>query len=277
MISKAELSKKAKEWNIRFDIVEKDFCIGWLLKGVAEEPRFKKYLIFKGGTALRKCYFQDHRFSEDLDFTALNELARENLDSTFSNICKRVSDESGCEFQLLSFEQSREVPEEEAYEARISFRGPTQPQNVKPVIKVDLTFYEQVVLPPLSKTIIHPYSDAFQTKVLVYSLEEILAEKLRAILQQKGRIPRPRDFYDVWALLKIHYERMELKEIRETFLKKCRFKNVSFRSNEDFFDAVLLQKNKSAWESSIGRQVHALVSFDQVIQELKIKLQEALG
>lgn len=277
MISKAELSKKSKEWNIRFDIVEKDFCIGWLLKGIAEEPRFKKHLIFKGGTALRKCYFQDHRFSEDLDFTALNELAREKLDSIFSNVCKRTSDESGCEFQLLSFERSREIPGEEAYEARISFRGPTQPQNVKPVIKIDLTFYEQVVLPPLSKTVIHPYSDAFQTKVLVYSLEEILAEKLRAILQQRKRVPRPRDFYDVWTLVKIHADEMTLREVRETFLKKCRFKNVTFHSSEDFFDARLLQKNKSAWESSIGKQVHALVSFDQVIEELRIKLQEVLG
>lgn len=277
MISKAELSKKSKEWNIRFDIIEKDFCIGWLLKGIAEEPPFKKHLIFKGGTALRKCYFQDHRFSEDLDFTALNELTREKMDSAFSNICHRISEESGCEFQLLNFEQSREVPEEEAYEARISFRGPTQPQNVKPVIKVDLTFYEQVVLPPLSKLIIHPYSDAFQTKVLVYSLEEILAEKLRAILQQKDRVPRPRDFYDVWILLKIHSDKMELKKMRATFLTKCRFKNVSFQSSEDFFDNTLLRKNRGAWESSIGRQVQALVSFDQVVQDLRIKFQEMLG
>ena len=204
MISKAELSKKSKEWNIRFDIVEKDFCIGWLLKGIAEEPRFKRHLIFKGGTALRKCYFQDHRFSEDLDFTALNELAREKLDSTFSHICKRASDESGCEFQLLNFEQSREVPEEEAYEARISFRGPTQPQNIRPVIKVDLSFYEQAVLPPVSKTIIHPYV-------------------------------------------------------------------------EDFFDTELLRKNRGAWASSIARQVHTLVDFDQIIQELRIELERFSG
>lgn len=277
MISKAELSRKSKEWNVRFDIVEKDFCIGWLLKGVAEEPLFKKYLIFKGGTALKKCYFREHRFSEDLDFTALNELSREKLDSTFSDLCKRVSNESGCEFQLISLKQSREIPEEEAYEARVSFRGPSAPQNIKPVIKIDLTFYEQIVLPPLSKTIIHPYSDVFRASVLVYPLEEIVAEKLRAILQQKNRVPRPRDFYDVWRLAKVYRGKMRRSEIKEIFLAKCRFKNVLFRSCEDFFDAALLQKNRKAWESSIGKQVHELIGFDQMIQELKIEVQEVLN
>lgn len=272
MISKAEITKKSKEWGIRFDIVEKDYCIGWLLKGIAQEPFFKKHLLFKGGTSLRKCYFSDYRFSEDIDFTGFEIQKKENLAFSFEQACRRISDESGCEFTLNGCEEIRTIPNEEAFEAKVSFRGPTQPQVIKPIIKVDVSFYEKIHLPAKTKEIIHPYSDNFYTKVLVYSLEEILAEKLRSILQQKGRVPRPRDYYDAWMLLRLDATEMNLKKVPEAFIKKCQFKNVPFNSVEDFFDPNLLQKNKSAWVASLARQVNALVDFAQLIEELQEKL-----
>ncbi len=272
MISKAEIAKKVREWGIRFDIAEKDFCIGWLLKGIADEVSFKKHFVFKGGTALKKCYFPEHRFSEDLDFTVIEGFDWNLMRSQFERVCSRVSDESGCEFQLLGLDQRREIPKEEAFEVKICFRGPSQPQNLKPIIKVDLTFYERVVLPPQTRPIFHPYSDGFQADVLCYCLEEILAEKLRAILQQRSRVPRPRDFYDVRILLRAHSDKLSLAQIREVFLEKCEFKKVPFHSIEDLFDPDLLQRNEGAWKSSIGKQVRELESFAEVIQELRISL-----
>lgn len=53
------------------DVVEKDYAIGYVLAGVCAVPSVRDRLVFKGGTALRKLYFADYRFSEDLDFTAL--------------------------------------------------------------------------------------------------------------------------------------------------------------------------------------------------------------
>ncbi len=53
------------------DVVEKDYAIGHMLAATYEHPVLKERLVFKGGTALRKAYFPDYRFSEDLDFSAL--------------------------------------------------------------------------------------------------------------------------------------------------------------------------------------------------------------
>ena len=200
-------------------------------------------------------------------------MLRDDLESRIGKSCDHVSDESGCEFRLQHLQEIRNIPEEQAYEAKILFRGPSQPQNLRPLIKIDLTFYERVLLPPLSKNIFHPYSDAFQSAVLVYPLEEILAEKLRAILQQKTRVPRPRDFYDVWTLLKGSSSRLNIQQIRTVFSEKCRFKNVSFTTHHDFFDPALLEKNRRAWRASIARQMPSVIDFDQVALELKLMLQ----
>jgi len=272
MIAKAELARKSKEWKIRFDVVEKDFCIGWLLKSIAEQESISNNLAFKGGTALRKCYFCDYRFSEDLDFTILKRFDKLNLDAVFSSVVDYASQESGCDFKLVSFNKIREVKNEEAYEVKISFRGPSNPMNMIPIIKVDITEYEQVMVDPKIKEIIHPYSDAFKTNICVYSLDEILAEKLRSVLQQKTRIPRPRDFYDIWYLLKFAFKEIDIDAVIDVFHKKCEFKNVKYKKVSDFFDEDLLRKNNQAWNASISKQVYALIEFDKLVDELKEEL-----
>src|ERR1700724_97726 len=56
------------------NVLEKDYCIAWFLTGLSFTP-LKNKIIFKGGTALRRCYFPDYRFSEDLDFTLIQSLS----------------------------------------------------------------------------------------------------------------------------------------------------------------------------------------------------------
>jgi hypothetical protein len=49
-------------------VLERDYCLAWFLVGLSQS-RLRELLIFKGGTALKRCHFGDYRFSEDLDFT----------------------------------------------------------------------------------------------------------------------------------------------------------------------------------------------------------------
>lgn len=69
MIRHEEVRDLVVEWGLREDIVEKDYVIGWLLWGIGSQPGISETWVFKGGTCLRKCYFETYRFSEDLDFT----------------------------------------------------------------------------------------------------------------------------------------------------------------------------------------------------------------
>ncbi|WP_245535939.1 nucleotidyl transferase AbiEii/AbiGii toxin family protein [Psychroflexus torquis] len=47
--------------------------LSWILQGVSEHSTLSKAIVFKGGTVLKKVYFEDYRFSEDLDFTLLDK------------------------------------------------------------------------------------------------------------------------------------------------------------------------------------------------------------
>jgi nucleotidyltransferase AbiEii toxin of type IV toxin-antitoxin system len=48
-------------------IVEKDFWVSWVLKGLYEHKELSQLLMFKGGTSLSKAYNLIERFSEDID------------------------------------------------------------------------------------------------------------------------------------------------------------------------------------------------------------------
>jgi predicted nucleotidyltransferase component of viral defense system len=71
VIRKQDILDRAAEWNLRPEVVEKDYVLGWLLAALPMADGARGW-IFKGGTCIKKCYFETYRFSEDLDFTVLD-------------------------------------------------------------------------------------------------------------------------------------------------------------------------------------------------------------
>jgi predicted nucleotidyltransferase component of viral defense system len=67
-------------------VLERDYCLAWFLAGLSQS-KLRDLLIFKGGTALKRCHFGDYRFSEDLDFTLARKVAfaeiREGLEEVY--------------------------------------------------------------------------------------------------------------------------------------------------------------------------------------------------
>ena len=73
MISKNEINKLALERKVRTTTIDKDWVLGHFIDAIYSISECRNNLIFKGGTCLKKCLFPDYRFSEDLDFTSVNE------------------------------------------------------------------------------------------------------------------------------------------------------------------------------------------------------------
>jgi hypothetical protein len=81
-------------------VIERDYCLSWFLFGLAQSS-FKDQLIFKGGTALRRCHFKDYRFSEDLDFSLMREAPLDTVLKEFSTIFEWTKNESGIDLSTL--------------------------------------------------------------------------------------------------------------------------------------------------------------------------------
>src|SRR5260221_9524368 len=88
---------KAGGRRFREDVLERDYCLAWFLSALAESD-LKAVLAFKGGTALKRCYFSDYRFSEDLDFTLIKALPLEDLLPRLEPVYAAIHQRSGIAF-----------------------------------------------------------------------------------------------------------------------------------------------------------------------------------
>ena len=97
MIDRREILEAASSFSLLPNIVEKDYVLGWILAGINAHEELAESWVFKGGTCLKKCYFETYRFSEDLDFTLRNEnhLDEEFLRPVFEEVVAWVTEQSG--------------------------------------------------------------------------------------------------------------------------------------------------------------------------------------
>ena len=65
------LEDARKDAGLSWEIIEKDYILSWVLAGIAANVKLQDKLIFKGGTALKKCYFGNYRFSKKEQGTVL--------------------------------------------------------------------------------------------------------------------------------------------------------------------------------------------------------------
>lgn len=176
-------------------------------------------------------------------------------------------------FETVALESKREVPGETAWEARIAFTGPRLQARSPRRFKVDITAYEKIQLKPLLKKVHHPYSDVFSARIYVYALEEIVAEKLRTVLQRGY----PRDIYDVWYLMASGRSPLpiDIAKVKSTFKEKCRHKNIRFEGSEQFLNKMSQPDMARHWQNSMQRQLRGIPPFQTVAIALEKRLKEA--
>lgn len=280
------LQEARKQLGIPWDLLERDYLLSWILAGMSHVEVLKEMLVFKGGTALKKCYFGDYRFSEDLDFSTIGNVPSGNvIEKAIQAACQAASKELDeyapveiiCERYL---EKQPHPSGQEAFSIRARLPWHRQPQTR---VMVEITIDEPVLMPVEHRKIIHEYGEPLDAHVMVYSLEEIVAEKLRAILQHGRRLEergwsrsRARDYYDLWRILGMFKSQLKLTDFRGFLNKKCAIRNVAFSSHEDFFQQEMVTYIGQTWQQWLGPLVPALPTFDVVLTELRPQIQTLL-
>lgn len=279
MIGKREILDVAALAGLNPHVVEKDYALGWALAGIFAHPELADSWVFKGGTCLKKCYFETYRFSEDLDFTLLDaaHLDEAFLKRVFGEISAWIYERTGLEFpaQSQDFELFANPRGNPSCQGKISYRGPVSSNSGGlPRVKLDLTADERVVLAPVRVPIFHPYSDAPEggITVLSYAYEEAFGEKVRALAERT----RPRDLYDVVNLYRNTEARPSPSVLMDVLRQKCDFKGIAVPRAGD------LDGHRNALEGSwgpmLGHQLPALPPVDafwSVIPEFFLWLEGA--
>ncbi len=262
MILPAEIQQKARHSGVRDQQIEKDYVISWVLEAVAQHEQLSANLAFKGGTVLKKVYFDNYRFSEDLDFTLLdNGISNDEVVTWFNELFPYVRDEANIPLDIVE----RNEHEDGGINFYIRFIGPLGGKGRNKKIKVDISRSEVLCYKPEEHPVLLSYSDQQEHRLLCYSLEEILVEKMRSVMQRM----QARDFYDIWYLLEV-YQMNPDYHISE-FAVKCEAKGLKA---SDFLEKLRerLPQYKGRWQHSMDAQIKQLPDFIQVERETMKKM-----
>lgn len=223
-----ELLKKiipviAQKKKFRLGIVEKDFYLTVILNNI--NSLLSDKIVFKGGTLLNKIHLNYHRLSEDLDFTYLSKVepdTRAKRSKAIAPIRSKMKD------FLKVIDLKSENPEGEGfnnstqYVFKILYYSFVTEKNEN--IKIEISLRQPPIDKPVSNIIRHFYKDPFtgenlipENKILSLSLNEAVAEKLKAAITRKNLAIR--DYFDLWHISETKFD-FNNKHFIDLFKKK---------------------------------------------------------
>ncbi len=310
MMLQQEFLRTAGALEVDPEIVELDYVLGRFLDVLVDCLSASDHWIFKGGTSLRKCYFDDYRFSEDLDFTVapVEKVVIERILGCGTDALTEYSDyevrlvmpqhqvedvrakeappgdmqkakltrdtiievddddhDDGDDDQQIDNQQDDPgvragkeqgdkdggphggMEEESTLEARVYYKSTFGRKNERR-ISVHLSGDEAVLTEPNKLAIMHPFVDGpVLGQISCYSLDEVLAEKLRAIAGQR-KFAIARDIFDISEILRRGHAPDEALRI---FPEKCKRKGL--RVERGAYDRLLARKQDyaSSWRGSL--------------------------
>lgn len=245
MITKKELQEIAKLKGMNLGNAEKDYLIDIALLSISKHT--KNELVFKGGTCLYKFHKLD-RFSEDLDFSAVQEIDAGKL---MQNV---ISD-----FEKFGIKASLHEKSEPYNSILITLRlqGPlfTGSPMSYANIGIDINIKSSVIMPAEVLLYQSIYPEIPTVQALCMSQEEIFAEKIRAVMTRK----RARDLFDLHFLLK-----EKIKAERGLIDNKMGYYNQKFDINHLI---LKIKELKLHWKKELTGFTHSFPDFNDVHKE----------
>jgi len=262
MIAPREINKIAAANRVSDRQIEKDYVLSWVLYAISKNGNLNKALAFKGGTALKKAYFEDYRYSEDLDYTLVDEtVSNDQILAEFNNLFDFIKEETNMDMRIDPNKWTiHKTGSPQFYIDYVSsLRGNMGSRD----LKIDITRGEVLETDIEYRNIYRNYSDlAEDFKLQCYSLAEVLIEKMTALM---GRT-EPRDLYDFWYLTEI--ERLDITEHILSFKNKAAHKK---HNPKKFVERVLGKEIafERDWERKLASQIHDIPEYAEVFRGAK--------
>lgn len=260
---KARIRNIAEENNIPAQAVLQNYMLERLLERIVRSP-YRDRFVLKGGMLIASLVGIDSRTTMDMDTTLKGyPLTEDALQRTLSDICAVELEDD----VTLTFNQLKLIrPDDEygGYRASVT----AQFETIQTALKIDITTGD--VITPAA--VLYTFPSLFERKVFevwAYPTETILAEKIETILQRGVLNTRPRDFYDVYILLRTQRERIDGRILIDALTATCQ-KRLSTSVLDDRDNILSMIQNdavmRDRWERYSAEYPYAHgISFDEVI------------
>ena len=182
MTTNACITQIAAVEQVAAPTVERDYVLAHIIAGLGALT-YDHGLVFKGGTALRLCFFDQYRYSADLDFSVVEG----DLDDAYGVIRDTLNAAIG---EIDALYLTDDSP------PKIAYQGPLGRERT---LKLDIAEDEHV-LNTARIGLLERWDDLPPgVQVKAYTLPEIAGEKIRCVMQRL----QCRDLFDLSLLCSV--------------------------------------------------------------------------
>jgi predicted nucleotidyltransferase component of viral defense system len=204
---KDKIKNLALKHHIPAQAALQNFMLERLLERISVS-KYKETFVLKEGLLIASMVGISNRTTMDMDATLRGyPLSEERIREAFSEICT-IQLEDEVTLTLDHILPIREEDEYGGYRVAIVARY----ESVNTPLKIDITTGD-VITPRAVRYEFHSILSNKRIKVWAYNLETILAEKVETILRRSVLNTRPRDFYDVYIIVKTKRQEIKMKTL----------------------------------------------------------------
>lgn len=252
MIDYLQAQRLSLKNNVPPEIIEKDYFIELVLFYFSKDNFLYENFVFRGGTALKKVYFPEYRFSEDLDFVIDSKKEINVYQEIIIQILQKISTDYPIKID------NRFIFERDQLQLFIVYDIIPDIKGIKE-LKVDI-LKDYYIPKHERKRLLFSYPE-FENKNSIletYALESVICDKIGRILDVDNE---PRDLYDLWYLLKLN---LDINITRKEFKNKYGYEIII----PNLLREIVKDDYKQNWENRLIHQIFDLPDFDMIIKDL---------
>lgn len=265
MIPLVEINAIADRFQVLAETIEKDYVISWILFCLTRS-KLRDDFIFYGGTAIKRIYFEDHRFSEDIDLLSSKRFTQDYLLQAL-NTLEYAREEANL---ILEINQNNIVATQDRIQLFVRYSGYDEIIGVKE-IRIDFAMNMELFGEVINKEIMKSYSDykIQGDKLSVMTLNTIFANKLGLLMDATRN--EPRDLFDIYFLLQ------RMRQFDFDFNKVCKIFKEKYGYHPALNLLISSLKNSSFkvnWNTRLNKQVAELPDIQVFIEKIERKLEK---
>lgn len=245
-----------------------------ILDCIASHDVLRSAIVLKGGNAL-KFFYESPRSTLDLDFTALTEDIPDDANALRA-ILERALLPSARKFNVKTKCQRlrRNPPDKErtrpTYDITIAYQFPFDPyfhnfdeKQISTVVHVEISLND-VVCEKASL----PIEETAEETIYVCTREDIVAEKLRSLLQQPIRNrSRSQDVFDIARIVREFGQHLDRGKVAEFLIRKANARGI--QPTHSLFDNTVRTMAAREYENKVRSQTGShFIEFDDAYRDV---------
>lgn len=269
---RSKLLNIAKEENTFYQTILTRYFQERLLYRISQ-TRYRNNFYLKGGALMYAYERFAARPTLDIDFLGNNiSNEGESIVKAFKEICSVPYEEDGVNFDVEQITDQNITEFKDYHGIRLSI--PVRMDTISQVMTMDIGFGDVVTPKPVDLDYPILLEHLPSAKILAYSLETVIAEKLHAVVDLADQSSRMKDYYDLYTIL--HNEKFDADVLQEAIIRTFENRHTPYDDNTMFFRKEFSenQQMQVRWQAFIKKITkNTELAFAEVVTYIQEKLQ----